>query len=452
MDQFPEKKFNGYLEGITLADIVQLACLERYERKLEVRGDGDFQGTVFFSGGEIVHAETGMLTGQAAFVEILCCRGGNFSFVPGKSERQTINVSWNFLLMEATRQIDERNDVSVAEPESQRLKVVVVDDSRIFTKALIKLFDKELGAKIVGKASNGKEAIKFLELEKPDLVTLDINMPEMKGDLALKHIMIRTPAPVVLMSSFSERNFPLMMDYLCIGAVDLVEKAQDSQSWNIVKKRLDRLVRNISQFRLKNVRRHKKPKPVDYKLTVDGPAEKLVLILGGLGALIELQKFITSAPHSESVAGLVFLDLYPGVTTYLASYFEELTSYNPLSLTSGVPLRSSQFGITYWHGSWELTRDEDGNAVPVMKRDGGLLDGDTLLKSAAEVFGTQLSVVILSGMDLEIQNGLAEVSDNGGRILLQDPDSCLFPDPLVKLEEMQLHDAFFDEQGIQNYL
>ena len=68
MNQVPEKDFNGTLEGITLADIVQLACLERYERKLEVRGR-DFHGVVYFSEGEIVHAETGDLTGN-----VLSCR------------------------------------------------------------------------------------------------------------------------------------------------------------------------------------------------------------------------------------------------------------------------------------------------------------------------------------------------------------------------------------------
>lgn len=449
MDQLPEKDFNGYLEGITLVDIVQLACLERYESRLDVWGE-DFRGAIFFSGGEMVHAETGSLIGQEAFFEILCCQAGIFSFTPAKTEMQTISVSWNFLLMEAARQVDERNDIQMADSGSQRLKIVVVDDSRIFTQALIKLFDEDLGAKIVGKASNGEEALKFLEIEKPDLVTLDINMSVMDGNAALKHIMIRTPAPVVLMSSFNEQNFPLMMDYLCIGAVDLVEKPKDAQSLNIVKKRLGRLVRNISQCTLKNVRRAQKPKPVAHKLTADGPAGKLILILGGLGALIELQKFITSVHHGEATSGLVFLDLYPGVTPHLASYFEEVTSCNPLALTSGVPLLATQFGITYWHGSWELTRDGDGNVVPIMKKDSGLLDADKLLMSAAELFHTRLTVVILSGTDLDIQAGLAEVSDNGGEILLQDPESCLFPDPLVRLEEMQLHDGFLGGGKMQD--
>lgn len=448
MDQLPDKDFNGYLEGITLADIVQLACLERYESKLEVQGE-NFHGVVYFSGGEIVHAETGDLTGQEAFVEILCCPAGVFSFTPGRSARQTISISWNLLLMEATRLVDERNHLAPKKHQGHELKILVVDDSHIFTKALIKLFDKDIGAKIVGKASNGKEALKFLELEKPDLVTLDINMPVMSGDVALKHIMIRTPVPVVLMSSFDKRNFSLMMEYLCIGAVDLVEKPSDAESWYIVKKRLTRLVKNIPQFTIKNVRRAKKPQPIIDKMETGGPAKRLLLILGGLGALIELQKILISISRTEETAGLVFLDLYPGVITYLADYFAELTPCNPIILTSGSPLLTSQIGITYWHGSWEI-KQVGGSAVPVIQRDSGLLDANGLLYSAANFFGSRLTVVILSGTDLDMLSGLAEVKQQGGKILLQDPDSCLFPDSLVKLQEVRLHNAYFAADNIDD--
>ena len=100
MTQPPGNVFSGYLEGITLADIVQLACLERYERKLEVRGD-NFHGIIYFAKGEVVHAESGSLTGQKAFIDIMCCAGGTFTFTPGKTDDHTIRESWNFLLMEA---------------------------------------------------------------------------------------------------------------------------------------------------------------------------------------------------------------------------------------------------------------------------------------------------------------------------------------------------------------
>ena len=443
--------FNGYLEGITLADIVQLACLERYERKMEVRGD-KFLGVIYFFEGEIVHAEAGDLTGSKAFLEIMCCPGGTFNFTSGRTEIQTIHDSWNFLLMEAMRFIDERNDTVSLAAAFTPLSVMVVDDSRIFTKALVKLFDEELGARIAGKAANVEDALKILEREQPDLVTLDVNMSVAGGYMPLKHIMIRTPVPVALMSDFSETNFATMMEYLCLGAVDLVEKPKDTESWNIVGKRFKRLGQNIKEFRIKNLRRARTPAVADFKIPVGEPAQKLFIILGGVGSLIELQKILVSIQSNSSAAGLIFLDLYPGVTTHLASYFEKLTIINPVNLQSGIPLLSSQCGITYWHGSWEITVGDTGAAVPIMNSDTGLLDANSLLKSASWAFGDKLTVIILSGTDLNMTEGLTEVSSRKGRIFLQEPDSCLYPGPILQLEALHLHESFIEAEKVTDLL
>jgi len=451
MSQNVTNVFNGFLEGITLADVVQLACLERYERKLDVRGE-NFRGVIYFAGGEIVHAQIGDLSGPQAFNEIMCCPGGTFTFTSGQTDNQTIHDSWNFLLMEAMRFIDERNDTVSLAAAFSPLSVLVVDDSRIFTKALVKLFDEELEARIAGKASNVEEALKILEREKPDLVTMDVNMSVASGYMPLKHIMIRTPVPVALMSDFTETNFATMMEYLCLGAVDLVEKPKDTESWNIVGKRFKRLGQNIKEFKIKNIRRAKTPAVADFKIPVGGPARKLFVILGGVGSLLELQKILISIQSNDSAAGLIFLDLYPGVTNHLATYFEKLTILNPIPLESGSPLLASQCGVTYWHGSWEITADENGAAVPELKNPEGLLDGNKLLITASRIFGKDLTAIILSGTDLPLTEGLIEVSGNGGQIFLQDPDTCLYPDPILQLEALHLHAAFIEPEKVMDSL
>ena len=442
--------FSGYLEGITLADIVQLACLERYERKLEVRGD-NFHGVIYFARGEVVHAATAKIVGQDAFIQIMCCSGGTFTFTPGKTDEQSIHDSWNFLLMEAMRFIDEQSDTLSLSSQIKPLNVLVVDDSKMFTKALVKLFDEELGARIAGKASNVEDALQFLEREKPDMVTLDVNLSVESGTMPLKHIMIRTPVPIVLMSSFNERNFPTMMEYLCLGAVDLVEKPSDSETWNIVGKRLRRLTEHIKEIKLKNIKRTKTPTMADYKMPLGGPAKKLFIVLGGVGSLIELQKMLVSISSNESAAGLVFLDLYPGVTPELVKYFEKLTVLNPMSLKSGFPMLASQCGISYWHGSWEIT-SEGGVAIPTMHMDSGLLDASKLLNSAAEVFGKNLAVIILSGTDLHISDGLEKVAERGGKIYLQDPETCLAPEPVLKFESLNIHESYFEADKVMDIL
>ncbi len=87
-----------------------------------------------------------------------------------------------------------------------------------------------------------------------------------------------------------------------------------------------------------------------------------------------------------------------------------------------------------------------------MRCETGLLDADELLKSAAGLFGEHLSVIILSGTDLEMKAGLAQVKDRGGKILLQNPESSLFPEPLIKLQEKQIHDCYIESEKITDCL
>ena len=112
---------------------------------------------------------------------------------------------------------------------------------------------------------------------------------------------------------------------------------------------------------------------------------------------------------------------------------------------------ASQCGVTYWHGSWEITSDA-GIAVPTMKMESGLLDATNLLHTASEVFGKNLAVVVLSGSDLHIHDGLEKVAANGGKVFLQDPDTCLAPEPLEQFAALKLHESFFEADKVMDLM
>ena len=85
-----------------------------------------------------------------------------------------------------------------------RLRVLIVDDSPIMRKILSSMLTASNRVKVVGMASNGEEAISLIDELSPDLVTLDVNMPVMDGTSTIKHIMIKKPCPVVIMSNPGE--------------------------------------------------------------------------------------------------------------------------------------------------------------------------------------------------------------------------------------------------------
>lgn len=450
--------FVGEIEGLGLVDIVQFACLSGDDRKLSVLSE-DNLGVLYFSDNEIIHAEFNELTGEEAFYRIMSWPSGTFSMIFAKTDRRTIDASWNFLLLEAARRIDEQNRPD--EPESRKgrpglPKVLVVDDSRFFTKAFVKLFEDQIQAKVIGTATNGKEAVKFLEMQAPDLITLDMTMPVMSGDVALKHIMIRSPAPVVLVSNFNEQSAFKMMDFMRYGAVDVVAKPTSPESWKFISDRLQYILMNVREFCVDNVSRAKSPKPAEKQTGVGEakPAERLLLILGGLGGLLELQKVIPALAYDHSQAVMVLQNMYPGIAQHLASYFDAFTPYAVSCLDIGEDLLGGQCRMGNCHGKRQIIlrqgtplisgREDEMNKIS--------LDADNLLQSAADVFGPKLSVVLLSGVDVDLKLGMEAVVGKGGRIILQEPESSLLPGPLDGLRSLELHERSLKPEDIAPYL
>jgi len=444
--------FVGEIEGLGLVDIVQFACLSGDHRKLSVLSEDNI-GVLYFADNEIVHAEFGELTGEEAFYRIMSWPSGTFSMLFAKTDKRTIDASWNFLLLEAARRIDEQNRPA-ASSEPKLPTVLVVDDSRFFTKAFVKLFEDQIKAKVIGTATNGKEAVKFLEAQTPDLITLDMTMPVMSGDVALKHIMIRSPAPVALVSNFNEQMYFKMMDFMRYGAVDVVAKPVSPESWKLISERLQYILMNVREFCVDNISRAKSPKLAEKRTASISPASSLLLILGGLGGMLELQKIIPALEYNENMAVLILQNMYPGIAKYLASYFDAFTPYTVTCLDLGEGLLGGQCRIGNCHGKRQIVLRE---GTPLISgREDELnkmsLDADNLLHSAAGVFGEQLSVVLLSGVDVDLKLGMEAVVRQGGRIIIQEPESCLLPGPLEGITSLELEECCLKPEDIAPYL
>jgi two-component system chemotaxis response regulator CheB len=448
--------FVGEIEGLGLVDLVQFACLAGDDRKLSVLSE-DNRGVLYFSDNEIIHAEFGELSGEEAFYRIMSWPSGTFSMLFASTKVRTIDSSWNFLLLEAARRIDEQyRSKTPAEDESQLPKVLVVDDSRFFTKAFIKLFEEQINAQVVGTATNGREALKFLEMQVPDLVTLDMTMPVMSGDVALKHIMIRSPAPVVLVSNFNDQHYSRMMDFMRYGCVDMVAKPTSPESWNLIGERLQYILLNVKEFCVDNVSRAKKLKPVDPE-TKKHPwkkADKLLLILGGLGGMLELQKIIPALPYDNDTAVLVLQNMYPGIVQFLSAYLDNFTPYTTTNLLTTNKLLGGQCLVGNCHGKREIILSD---SIPVLtgpESDDGmqLVNTDSLLCSAADIFGSELIVIFLSGVEQDMKEGMETVVTQGGKIILQDPDSCLLPRSIEEIRTLGMEECCLKPEEIAPYI
>lgn len=153
------------------------------------------------------------------------------------------------------------------------IKVLVVDDSALMRRQLTQLFEAEGGFQI-RVARNGREAVDENIQFQPDVITLDINMPEMDGLTALAHIMAARPVPVVMVSSLTEKGALATFEALALGAVDYVAKPGGtiSLSFDLVSEELIRKVRAATLVKIK--RAGPPPGGLAAKLRADREAQK----------------------------------------------------------------------------------------------------------------------------------------------------------------------------------
>lgn len=104
------------------------------------------------------------------------------------------------------------------------IKVLIVDDSISIQRMLSQIINNTIGMTVIGTAGNPYEAIKFLKMSKPDVITLDIEMPGMSGILFLKKLMNHMPIPVVMISSLTQKGADATIEALSIGAIDFIGK------------------------------------------------------------------------------------------------------------------------------------------------------------------------------------------------------------------------------------
>ncbi|MEE8576419.1 MAG: chemotaxis-specific protein-glutamate methyltransferase CheB, partial [candidate division Zixibacteria bacterium] len=127
------------------------------------------------------------------------------------------------------------------------IRIVVVDDSAFMRKAITMMLESDPAIKVIGTARDGEEGVEKVRLLKPDLVTMDIEMPRMDGLTALRQIMAKNPTPVMMVSSVTTEGAQATMEALELGAVDFIPKQSSYVSLDIVKIR-DELIGKIKDI------------------------------------------------------------------------------------------------------------------------------------------------------------------------------------------------------------
>lgn len=435
--------FQGTLKNIQLTDLIQMCCMAGISMVIKV-AQSHAGGIIYIHNGNIVHAQCVDTLGEEAFYKILAWESGSFETLSMESvPAATIDKSFQYLLLESLRKVDEQESSSPGEDESlsdefqlelldDTIRVMIVDDSPMMCKMLTRILKSADHIDVIGTANNGRDALEKIKDLSPDLITLDVNMPVMDGTTALKHIMIKNPCPVVIISSLGSGSLTNIMDFLQLGAVDYITKPKSGHDSTVNEATIVSRIQLAAKANISHFQRPKALKVLNQEtLKNTGPCKQLVIVGSGVGGYAELIKIIASIPRDSETCVLFFHDMPQDFVAPMAAYLNQRSPSRVEQLSSNSPLSSGRCYI----GSHELLVDlkqNQGDPDIFMRINDTVPESNQtglnhFLNQSPEVFAGQIIVMLLSGAHLGDLSGLNHVSRNKGRIFTQSMNTCMIP-------------------------
>jgi two-component system chemotaxis response regulator CheB len=266
---------------------------------------------------------------------------------------------------------------------------------------------------VVGTAKNGEEALLKIDELKPDVVTLDVNMPIMDGSSTLKHIMIKKPCPVIIISSIGNQSQKNILDFLHLGAVDFVSKPEKVEDMTIQQQKIIEKIRTAATAKIGNFKRGKDLKvmaQVQNKAKDQLPCKHLVVINSGPGGFTELVNTIHLLPSDMNTSILVLHEMPPEFVSPLSGYLNDRTVITVLPIQEEVQLLGGicYIGTTGAHLKFNSSLDNYIVSVEATISADSRADhhfGD-FLHSVCNSFNGPIKVVLLSGATVDNLDGL----------------------------------------------
>lgn len=339
------------------------------------------------------------------------------------------------------------------------VKVLVVDDSPFMRKALSTMLASDPGIEVVGTASDGREAVEKAGALKPDIVTMDVEMPGMDGVEALKRIMRENPVPVVMVSAQTIDGAKVTLQALELGAVDFISKNLSGSNMDIVRIRAA-LTEKIKHLGMKGLvrtptdRGRPSPAGVTFRRTLricpDGMRVDVVAIGASTGGPKMLQQMIPALPGNFPAPVLISQHMPPNFTKPFAERLDQISDIRVKEAEDGEAIKAGIVYIAPGRGHMKVALA--GLRPSVCVEEGGDFiyrpSVDVLMSSIAACFPKRALGVILTGMGHDGLNGFAGLKKAGGRIIAQDEATCVIYGMPKAVVEAGLADSVLPVQDI----
>jgi len=316
---------------------------------------------------------------------------------------------------------------------SDPVRVLVIDDSALMRKLIPQILARDSSIQVVGTAMDGEFGLKKIEELKPQVVTLDLEMPRMDGMETLRQITRRYQLPVIIVSSHSTEGAAATFKALAVGAFDFVTKPKDAVSSRMddVARELISKIKVAARTEIPRVRATLAPEPVRVRKPQMQEARlpnKVVAIGISTGGPNALQYLLAQIPASFPGAIVVVQHMPDGFTEMFAKRLNECCSLEVKEARSGDVLLAGRVLICPGNRHIRVRRMPLGDMVVLSDEDrvnGHRPSADVLFQSAADEFGPDAIGVIMTGMGEDGAEGLGAMKRAGALTIAQDERSCV---------------------------
>ncbi|MCP4347155.1 MAG: chemotaxis-specific protein-glutamate methyltransferase CheB [Desulfobacterales bacterium] len=326
----------------------------------------------------------------------------------------------------------------------ESIRVVVADDSPFICRLLKKYLESDPGISVIEMAYNGKEAIDHVRALRPDVLTLDLNMPVLNGLDALKGIMTECPTSVVLITGVSKEAAQMTEQGISLGAVDFIFKYSPNSAVSPESLRREivakvkaasrvKVIRSIPSMHLRDRKQRTHgtgyfQKNINTQGTVSGDMDSIVVIGASTGGPLALKDLLSSIAKTNKTFNFAFVivqHMPERFTGILADQFDRIFPFPVREARDGEALKPGIVLIA--PGDRHLLVLPDKTVKITMTREikGCRPSVDVAMQSAAQAFGSNTTGVILSGMGDDGTKGLLAVKNNCGITYAQSKDTCV---------------------------
>lgn len=317
-----------------------------------------------------------------------------------------------------------------------QIRVLVVDDSAFMRRVISDILESSGDIKVAATAVNGVEALEKVRQFNPDVITLDVEMPEMNGLQCLVELQKITDAPVIMLSSLTRSGAKSTIDALEAGAIDFITKpsglfdiAGEAKKQEIIEK--IRVAKNARTNRtVEGSRPNRNPAVLSGKKTKRNIALKSLVAIGtSTGGPKALQEVLPYIPGDVPAAFLIVQHMPPGFTRSLA---ERLNSLSELAVKEAEDGEKVMPGVAYIApGDYHMTLDGNRESPRIKLDQNPLVGGhrpavNVLMNSLAKSGYKNIIGVIMTGMGADGCEGLINIKKSSdGLIISQDEKSCV---------------------------